>query len=567
MLQAESAPDWLILQTAATAGVSVSGPVRAKQADLDFTESLLKVCPSISVSHDDDFTRRFYIQAFGFVYLIAFWSLWSQIHGLVGQQGVLPAEAFFKAAYGKLGSDAYRLLPSVCWFGSSDLTLHLWCASGICLSVLLIAGFAPRLILVALWGIYLSLCIAGQAFLSFQWDTLLLEMTVCSLLYAPRGWRVDWQQAAPLLPAARWLLWGLAFKLMFLSGVTKLLSGDAAWNDGTALRFHYYTQPIPNWISWYAYQLPLTCHQVALMLMFVVELILPFLIFTGRRGRALFGLSTIVLMLAIEATGNFGFFNLQTIVLCLPLLNDHVLHRLIRWRSPAVGSIALHATRPPWRTAVGTTAAVALLALSSLTIVREMVRTQQVDKMPQAVVTTLNLANRSLLSWAESALLNPISPYRTINGYGLFRVMTTSRPEIIVEISDDGHTWAACELPYKPGNINRAPPIAAPHMPRLDWQMWFAALNPKGNDYWLVALAEKLLEGNPSVARLIGNPKLGRDPPRYVRLTYYEYKFSSADQRNATGAWWSRSYSGPLTGALSRSRDKIEAGSSMELLK
>jgi hypothetical protein len=555
MLQAESASDRLILQAAATAGVSVSGPVRAKQADLDFTASLVKICPSISDSHRDDFTRRLYIQAFGFVYLIAFASLWSQIHGLVGQQGLLPADAFFKAASDKLGGDAYRLLPSVCWLGSNDLMLHLWCASGIGLSILLIAGFAPRLVLVALWGIYLSLCIAGQAFLSFQWDALLLEMTVCSLLYAPRGWRVDWRQASPMLPAARWLLWGLAFKLMFLSGVTKLLSGDAAWNDGTALRFHYYTQPIPNWISWYAYQLPLTYHQVPLMLMFVVELILPFLIFTGRRGRVLFGVSTIVLMLAIEATGNFGFFNLQTIVLCLPLLNDHVLHRLIRWRSTSVGSIALHVTRPQWRTGIGTTAAVTLLALSSLTIIREMVRTQQVDKMPPTVVSTLDLANRWLLSWAEPALLNPIAPYRTINGYGLFRVMTTRRPEIVVEISDDGRTWDACEFSYKPGDINRAPPIVAPYMPRLDWQMWFAALDPKGSGYWLAALTEKLLEGNPSVARLIGNPKLGRDPPRFVRLTYYEYKFSSADQRNATGAWWSRSYSGQLTGELTRKRD------------
>ncbi|HEY4259645.1 MAG TPA: hypothetical protein VGM98_05790, partial [Schlesneria sp.] len=155
MLQAESAPERLILQTSATAGVSVSGAVRAKQADLDFTESLLQVCPSNRFSHDDAFTRRIYLQAFGFVYLIAFWSLWSQIHGLIGQQGLLPADAFFKAAYGKLGSDAYRLLPSVCWIGSSDLMLHLWCASGICLSVLLIAGFAPRMILVALWGVYL----------------------------------------------------------------------------------------------------------------------------------------------------------------------------------------------------------------------------------------------------------------------------------------------------------------------------------------------------------------------------------------------------------------------------
>lgn len=556
MFQAESAPERLIAQAPAIADVSAAKAVRADNANLEFADSLVKASGFTGVAYGDEFTRRVYVHAFGLVYLVAFLSLWCQIHGLVGQRGVLPAEAYFKSAYGQLGNAAYRLLPSACWFGCNDLMLHLWCASGICLSVLLIAGLAPRLVLGGLWGIYLSLCIAGQTFLSFQWDTLLLEMTVCSLLYVPRGWRIDWSRTTPMLPAARWLLWGLAFKLMFLSGVTKLLSGDTAWADGTALRFHYYTQPIPNWISWYAYQLPLAGHQAALIVLFVIELILPWLIFCGRKGRAVFGLATILLMLAIEATGNFGFFNLQTVVLCLPLLHDDILNRVIRFRSTAVRPMAgLIAVRPMWRIWGGTTVAVMLLAVSSLTLVREMVRTPQVNKMPPVVTATLNFANRSLLSWAEPALLNPIAPYRTINGYGLFRVMTTSRSEIVIEVSDDGQTWEACEFPYKPGRIDRAPPFVAPHMPRLDWQMWFAAINPKGNEYWLVALAEKLLEGNPAVAGLIGNPKLGRDPPRSVRLTYYEYKFSSADQRDATGAWWSRSYSGPLTGVLTRSRD------------
>lgn len=559
MHQAESAPERLILRASAIADVPAVDVVRANKANLEFADSLVKASGLTIATDRDELTRRVYVHAFGLVYLIAFLSLWSQIHGLVGQRGLLPAEAYFKAAYGQLGNSAYRLLPSACWFGCSDLMLHLWCASGICLSVLLVAGVAPRLVLSGLWGIYLSLCIAGQTFLSFQWDTLLLEMTVCSLLYVPRGWRIDWSRATPTLPAARWLLWGLAFKLMFLSGVTKLLSGDTAWADGTALRFHYYTQPIPNWISWYAYQLPLASHQAALVVLFVIELILPWLIFFGRKGRAVFGVATILLMIAIEATGNFGFFNLQTVVLCLPLLNDDLLNRLrrlARLRQSAVQLVASPTgARPSWRTWGGTMAAVLLLVLSSLTFVREMVRTPQVHKMPLAVTATLNFANQYLLSWSEPALLNPIAPFRTINGYGLFRVMTTSRNEIVIEVSDDGQTWEACEFPYKPGRIDRAPPFVAPHMPRLDWQMWFAALNPKGNEYWLVALAEKLLEGNPAVAGLIGNPKLGRDPPRSVRLTYYEYKFSSADQRDATGAWWSRSYSGPLTGVLTRSRD------------
>lgn len=501
----------------------------------------------------DMLTRRVYFQGLGLVHLVAFTSLWTQIHGLVGQDGMLPANAYFKLAQEKLGAIAFWQLPSVCWFGASDLMLHVWCALGTALSVILIMGLAPRLTLILLWCIYLSLTVAGQVFLGFQWDALLLEMTACSVLYAPGGWRPDWKQAASPLPLARWLLWGLAFKLMFLSGVTKLLSGDSTWNDGTALQFHYYTQPIPNWISWYASQLPLISHQLALLAMFVVEVALPFLVFAGRRGRAVFGIATICLMVVIEATGNFGFFNLQTAVLCIPLLNDGLLRRWIpsRWFGPEL-PVPPSSNRPHWVRVMGNFVAAFILIASTLTTVREMVRTQQPDKLPKVVSVTLGAADRGLLSWSEPKVLGPIAPFRTINGYGLFRVMTIRRPEIVVETSQDGVTWSALEFPYKPGRLDRAPPIVAPHMPRLDWQMWFAGLNPRGNEYWLAALARAILEGNPKVARLLGHPQLARDPPRYVRLAMFEYKFSSPEQRRSTGAWWSRSQTGYLTGPLTR---------------
>src|SRR5206468_2050183 len=136
-------------------------------------------------------------------------------------------------------------------------------------------------------------------FLGFQWDALLLEMTICSVLYAPRGWRPDWRVTSGSL--ACWLLWALAFKLMFLSGVTKLLSGDRSWLDGTALQFHYYTQPIPNWVAWYTYQWPLALHRFSLYVLLVIEIVLPFLTFAGRRGRIVFGLASMLLMILIEA--------------------------------------------------------------------------------------------------------------------------------------------------------------------------------------------------------------------------------------------------------------------------
>lgn len=515
------------------------------------TDSHVPAKGLLRVADADVLTRRLYFLVFGVVYVIAFVSLWSQIHGLIGQDGLLPAGRFFPAVHQRFGTSAYLLTPSLCWIGSGDVMLHVWCGAGTLLSLCLAIGYAPRPTLFLLWAIYLSLCVAGQNFLSFQWDTLLLEMTLCSWLYAPRGWRPDWRMAPG--PLACWPLWGLAFKLMFLSGITKLLSGDSSWSDGTALEFHYYTQPIPSWPAWYAFQWPRGVHQAALAALFAIEVALPFLILAGRRGRAVFGVATMVLMVAIEATGNFGFFNLQTIALALPLLNDRFLKRLIprRWqRARPAPQIVPVISR--WRSIVARLAMTPILAISLLTIVREMSSTARGAKLPLAVKTPIEWADAILLSWGKPWVLEPLAPWRTINGYGLFRVMTTHRHEIVIEISDDGVAWVECEFPYKPGRIDRPPPIVAPHMPRLDWQMWFAALNPRGNQNWLAALVERILEGSPSVGRLLDHPDIKANPPKYVRLAYYEYHFTTAPQRQATGAWWMRTFVGYLTEPITK---------------
>jgi lipase maturation factor 1 len=511
------------------------------------------VAPAVGPETSDDrVVRLVFLRSLGAVHVIAFVSLWSQIHGLIGEQGILPVGSYLHLAVEKLGRQACWKLPTLCWLNSSDAMLTGLCASGTLLSLLLIAGLAPRLVLFGLWLIYLSLSVAGQAFLSFQWDTLLLETTFCSILYAPAGLRPKWRDTSPS-PIARWVMWGLAFKLMFLSGVTKLLSGDSTWLDGTALNFHYVTQPIPSWPSWYAHHLPPLIQRFSLIVMLVVELPLPFLIFAGRWGRASFAAGVILLMLAIEATGNFGFFNLLTIVLCLPLLDDRFLMFVVTAgrRSHLPPSAPL--VRSKARTIVERSSGIAFLSVSLLTLVHEMVRTQQPKKLSFVVTSTLTLADRALLSWGEPWILEWVRPFRTINGYGLFRVMTTRRPEIVVEISDDGRTWTTCEFRYKPGRVDRAPAIVAPHMPRLDWQMWFAALDPRGNGYWLSSLAMRILEGNQRVAGLMSCPEIAEHPPKYVRMAYYDYAFASPDVRRQTGAWWFRTRLGELTGPITKS--------------
>jgi hypothetical protein len=118
--------------------------------------------------------------------------------------------------------------------------------------------------------------------------------------------------------------------------------------------------------------------------------------------------------------------------------------------------------------------------------------------------------------------------------------MTTERLEIVVEGSDDGQQWRAYEFPYKPGDVSRAPRWAAPHQPRLDWQMWFAALGDYRTNPWFVAFAERLLEGSPEVVALLAKNPFPDHPPRYIRAVTYDYRFSTWEEHRQTGAWWHR---------------------------
>src|SRR2546426_4926372 len=151
----------------------------------------------------------------------------------------------------------------------------------------------------------------------------------------------------------------------------------------------------------------------------------------------------------------------------------------------------------------------------------------------------------------ENPLLDAVPPFRSINGYGLFRVMTTERPEIVVEGSRDTVAWREYRFRWKPGDVTRRPRFVAPHQPRLDWQMWFAALDPDGARGWLLPFVTRLLQGSPEVVALLAENPFPGGPPRYVRLAYYRYRFSTPAERTYRGAWWDRVFAGYLTRPLS----------------
>ena len=132
--------------------------------------------------------------------------------------------------------------------------------------------------------------------------------------------------------------------------------------------------------------------------------------------------------------------------------------------------------------------------------------------------------------------------YHIVSGYGLFRSMTTRRPEIIIEGSNDRRTWEPYEFKWKPSDPKRRPTLVAPHQPRLDWQMWFAALGDyrQRRNRWLVSLERRLLEGSPDVLSLLEKNPFPGKPPQFIRAELYEYHFSDWETRREEGVWWTR---------------------------
>jgi hypothetical protein len=133
-----------------------------------------------------------------------------------------------------------------------------------------------------------------------------------------------------------------------------------------------------------------------------------------------------------------------------------------------------------------------------------------------------------------------VAPFRSFNSYGLFAVMTTSRPEIVVQGSNDGVNWLAYEFKYKPGELKRPPRFVEPHQPRLDWQMWFAALSDYRHNPWFINFCARLLQGSPEVLALLAQNPFPGSPPRYIRAELYDYHFTDLHTRRQTGAWWRR---------------------------
>lgn len=465
-----------------------------------------------------------FLRLLALIYLAAFASMAVQIEALAGSQGIYPiAEQLARAR--ELGDGMARLdYPSLFWLASSDWTLPAVAWAGVGLALLLFvwpwAGgiargpWGERVILTLLYCCYLSLYQAGQYFTHFQWDTLLLETGFLAILL-PGGSRL-------IVWLFRWLL----FRLRFESGLSKLLTGDTGWRELTALRTYFETQPIPHAGAWYAHHLPDWLLRLGTGGTLLVELVVPFFIFLPRPWRLAAAWITILWQVLIIATSNHNFFNLLTIVLCLFLLDDRALSRLIPGTWPQRALAGPQLPERPGLTPRAITLALALILVpASLVPAAEML----VGRPIQAL--------RPWVAW--------LKPFAVANLYHVFPKVETQRIEVQFESSQDGTRWSPLDFRYRTDDPSEITPFIVPHHPRLDWMLWFVPQNPVFMDM-MTRFLDRLLEGSPTVTALLAHPPVGDGPPRLIRLRVYRYRFTTPEERASTGDWWHREDLGPF---------------------
>ena len=477
----------------------------------------LSICQAAKdVCKDSVLVAWLFLRIIALMYMAAFASLAVQITGLVGADGILPVQQYLNEVEKGLGHGGLWEIPTIFWFNSSDIALQSVCFAGIAASLAVLFDRFTRIGLLVCYILYLSLVQVGQEFTSYQWDMLLLESGFLSLFLTGGS------------PIVIFLYRFLLFRFMLMGGVVKLASGDPTWSNLSALYYHFETQPLPSPLAWHAHHIPHSILLLGTAAVFFIELVVPFCVFMSRPFRLFAAANFIVLQCTIVLTGNYNFFNLLTIALCVFLFQDSDIRPLL-----------------------GTRLSVRILDKASVP--------SSITHLSAGTMALFSLAVCGALLWMTNTHQRPVQPFygmakiastfSLVNGYGPFAVMTIERREIIVEGSNDGQNWLAYEFKFKPGELHKPLSWNIPHQPRLDWQMWFAALGDWHSNPWFLRFIRKLGEGSGPVLALLQHNPFPSHPPKYLRATFYRYRFSTWEEKATNGEVWQRELLGPYLSA------------------
>jgi len=460
------------------------------------------------------YTRFLFERALALIYLVAFLVAANQFVPLLGERGLEPVGPFVKAV-------PFRASPSLFYFAPHDIAFRIAAWTGVAISCLLLFGFplfrgwaASAAAWAALWVLYLSFVNIGQTFYGFGWETLLLETGFITIFAGGSA-------TAPNMVVI-WLWRWLLFRVMFGAGLIKL-RGDSCWHDLTCLDYYFETQPMPNPLTWYFHWMPSWIHHVGVVFNHLAELVVPFGYVLWQPFAAIAGIVTIVFQLVLIVSGNLSWLNWLTVVLAISTLND-------RWLSwlPVTPPI-LHPAGGVERAIVwGWAAIVGFLSIAP----------------------TLNMLS------SQQLMNSSFDPLHLVNTYGAFGSITRVRNEIVIEGTNDAKptgatVWREYEFKGKPGDPSYRPPQVAPYHMRLDWLMWFAAMSTPNQHDWFPALLVKLLQGDPETLGLLRTNPFPDRPPTYIRAQYYEYHFTTPEERRKTGHWWRRTLIGSYYPAVS----------------
>ena len=484
--------------------------------------------------------RAALLRGLGLIYASAFLILVRQGRALIGAHGILPAARYLQDVSAVLHSRAngFWRLPSLFWLSSSDAYLSVCAWLGLLGALAMLAGFSNAPLLALLWALYLSFTHVGQIFYGYGWDSLLCEAGFLAIFLAP-GWRpraldASSPPAQVVIVLFRWL----AFRIMFGAGLIKL-RGDECWTNLTCLAYHYETQPNPGPLSPLFHAAPLWFHEFGTLFNHLVELVAPFGVFGPRPVRLIAGSLIIAFQSTLIISGNLSFLNWLTLVIALSCFDDQALLRIlpVKWRRSAQARLSSLADSAVSRGRRAVTVALAL------------------------VIGALSLNPIGNLLSPRQAMNASFDPFGLVNTYGAFGSVSRERYEVIVEgtrsASIDEHSqWKEYELPCKPGRVDRRPCWVTPYHYRLDWQLWFVPLSPDYQRRWFLSLTHRLLQGDAAVVSLFAENPFPERPPRFIRATFYRYRFAPRGSPDT----WQRSPAGQYLAPVSlRDPEFLEA--------
>lgn len=478
-------------------------------------------------------TRWVFLRCIAALYLVTFLSLLWQIPGLLGENGISPAQENLELARLSLGAERYLAFPTLFWLNSSDAFLYVLCGAGVAGSCLLFLGVSPIVLVPFLWIVHLSFFTVGEELLEFQWDALLLEVGFLALFLAPRGLYPGFARNDPPSRPVLWLYRLLLFRLVFIAGMVRL--HYVLLEGVTAFEVPFVSQPVPTLLGWYANGTPAAFRIGLGAVLLASQLLAPFLLFMPRRIRVGACAALILQQVALMAIGLYLMTGLLTIAVCITLLDDAFWRGLVRGAAQWIrrkGDVPASRTSPLRSFAVGM-AAVPILILSAIQLVTPLVSP---DGWPERADTVVAL----------------FEPFHIINTYETFALAPEQRPEIIIEGSMDGQTWKPYEFRAKTGDLQKAPLWLQPGLSRLDTRMRLAAMTEVSANPWIVALMSRLLEGSPEVLTLLGDNPFPLAPPRHIRAVRYVYTFNNAETAFREGRWWHREAVGLYAPQMSR---------------